>query len=273
MEFSIGGPAACRDGHAGTVIALVADPVRTALAHIAVEPAHRPGDARLVPMAMIGAADVSGVTLSCSLEEFGALPPFRDVEFIPYSPEFGDLGAALAMPYYGLPPTDTPVFVDVVPAGEVEIRRHEHVWASDGGIGHVEGLVIDATGAITHVLLQEGHLWGRREVAIPVSAVEGIDDEGVHVRLSKDEIGALPEIGARPPAAVTVRRSGTGGGIRPGAGCRARAGMACRRASSTAGRPPGRHTYGPGEDRYRASRTPLARRGLLRRHVTEELSA
>lgn len=199
MEFSIGAPVACSDGDAGTVVALIADPLRTALARIAVEPAHRPGAARLVPVDLVSSTGASGVTLGCTLEQFGALPPFRDIEFIPYSPEFGDLGAALAMPYYGLPPTDTPVLVDDVPAGEVEIRRHDDVRAADGGIGRVEGLVVDARGAITHVLLQEGHLWGRREVAIPVSAVERIDEEGVHVRLTKDEIGALAEIGARAP--------------------------------------------------------------------------
>jgi len=27
-----------------------------------------------------------------------------------------------------------------------------------------------------HVLLQEGHVWGRREVAIPISAVTGVED-------------------------------------------------------------------------------------------------
>ena len=183
MEFGIGGPVRCSDGEAGTLVALIADPVRTALAHIAVEPPHRPGDARLVPVGTVASADASGVTLNCTREEFRALPAFRDVEFMPYSPEFGDLGAALAMPYYGLPPVDTPVFVDAVPAGQVEIRRHDHVQASDGGIGRVEGLVVGPGGAITHVLLQEGHLWGRREVAIPVSAVERIDHEGVHVRL------------------------------------------------------------------------------------------
>jgi predicted lipoprotein with Yx(FWY)xxD motif len=34
---------------------------------------------------------------------------------------------------------------------------------------------VDDAGHITHVLLQEGHLWGRREVAIPVASLERID--------------------------------------------------------------------------------------------------
>ena len=36
-------------------------------------------------------------------------------------------------------------------------------------------------GRVTHVLLPEGHLWGRTEVAIPVSTVAGVD---AGVRLS-----------------------------------------------------------------------------------------
>ena len=47
------------------------------------------------------------------------------------------------------------------------------VHATDGEIGKVEGLVVEpAHGHVTHVLLQEGHLWGRKEVAIPIGAVE-----------------------------------------------------------------------------------------------------
>jgi hypothetical protein len=54
--------------------------------------------------------------------------------------------------------------------GEVEIRRGDHVHASDGDIGRVHGLVIDPRNhRVTHVLLQEGDLWGRKQVAIPIS--------------------------------------------------------------------------------------------------------
>ena len=67
--------------------------------------------------------------------------------------------------------------------------------ASDGEIGKVEGFVIDsAQGHVTHVLLQEGHLWGRKQVAIPIGAVEKID-QGITVKLTKHEIGALPAVG------------------------------------------------------------------------------
>jgi len=198
MEFDIGAEARCTDGSAGKVVALIADPVAKALVHIAIEPEHQAGNARVVPVGLVAAADASGVELRCSLDELARLPDFREVEFVPYLPDFGDLGAMFALPYYSLPEQERPVLVDRVPAGEVGIRRHEQVHAADGAIGQVEGLVVDGESHITHVLLQEGHLWGRKEVAIPIGSLEKIDAEGIHVQLSKSEIGDLPELGVNP---------------------------------------------------------------------------
>jgi len=41
------------------------------------------------------------------------------------------------------------------------------------------------------VLLQEGHLWGRKEVAIPISAVTRVDPE-IQLNLTKEQVGDLP---------------------------------------------------------------------------------
>jgi sporulation protein YlmC with PRC-barrel domain len=76
----------------------------------------------------------------------------------------------------------------------VAVSRGEQVHATDGDIGRVQGLVIDpASHHVTHVLLQEGHLWGRKEVAIPVSAVTGADD-GIQLKISKQEVQDLPGV-------------------------------------------------------------------------------
>ena len=78
-------------------------------------------------------------------------------------------GPPWALGMGNLPQTVT---YDSVPLGEVEVRRGEHVHATDGAIGRVQGLVIDPRDHhVTHVLLQEGHLRGRKDVAIPISAV------------------------------------------------------------------------------------------------------
>jgi sporulation protein YlmC with PRC-barrel domain len=69
-----------------------------------------------------------------------------------------------------------------------------HVHAADGQIGQVEGLVLNRRdGRVTHVLLQEGHLWGRKEVAIPVSAVTEVAD-GIRLGLTRHEVRDLPAV-------------------------------------------------------------------------------
>ena len=114
-----------------------------------------------------------------------------------YWPFYGLAPAGGAMGLTRMDPLATPriAIEDRVPAGEVRIRRGERVAARDGHIGHVRGLVVDpADEAVTHVLLDEGHLWGHKRVAIPVGAVTGIDDEGVTVELTKHQIKDLPPV-------------------------------------------------------------------------------
>ena len=46
---------------------------------------------------------------------------------------------------------------------------------------------------VIHVLLDEGHLWGKKEVAIPISAVTDVDD-GVQLSLTRDEVAELSPV-------------------------------------------------------------------------------
>jgi hypothetical protein len=87
---------------------------------------------------------------------------------------------------------------DRIPAGKVEVRRGEHVHATDGPIGKVRGLAVVTRGHhVTHILLDEGHLWGQRRVAIPIGAVAGFSD-GVRLSLTRDEVRDLPLAGLAP---------------------------------------------------------------------------
>jgi uncharacterized protein YrrD len=84
---------------------------------------------------------------------------------------------------------------DRVPKGEVEIRRASAVASVDGhDLGQVDGFVVDAEGQITHVVLERGHLWGRREVTIPIGAVATVATDAVTLSLSKEEVGSLPSV-------------------------------------------------------------------------------
>jgi sporulation protein YlmC with PRC-barrel domain len=209
-QFTIGATAACTDGACGTVIRIVVDPVARAVTHLVVEPAGRRGLGRLVPLAL-AEVTAGGVRLTCTLAEFGRLELAEETHFVPGSSAWAAYGPGqvLAWPYYGglgageaggdgssaSAWTDSQVMTsDAVPAGEVAVRRGEPVRATDGDIGRVQGLVIDrASHHVTHVLLQEGHLWGRRDVAIPIAAVSGVRD-GVRLRITRQQVQDLPPI-------------------------------------------------------------------------------
>ena len=85
-----------------------------------------------------------------------------------------------------------PIVQDVVPLGEADVDRGDPVHALDGEIGRVQGLLVDPDDhRVTHVLLQEGHLWGRKKVAIPASAVTGVEN-GIWLSLTKKQVQDLP---------------------------------------------------------------------------------
>lgn len=214
-QYTIGVEVTCSDGVCGDLRRVVIDPVARVLTHLVVEPKHRQGQGRLVPIDLVDAS-AEEIRLRCGAAEFDALQEAEETHFLTGAGEQMGYGAgqALAWPYYGLGGgmggigmggmgmANTPqvVIEDRVPAGEVEVRRGEHVHASDGNIGRVQGLVIDPKDHhVTHVLLQEGHLWGKREIAIPIGAVKDVAGDGVRLSLTKDEVRDLPPVDLAHP--------------------------------------------------------------------------
>jgi sporulation protein YlmC with PRC-barrel domain len=204
VEYEIGAAVSCHDGECGQLVRVVLDPVARAITHIVVEPKHREGQDRLVPIGLVDAG-AAEICLRCSIDEFDKLEHASEIHFL--SESVADLGYGKGemsvWPYYGLggaigggmPEGPQAYFTSRVPAGEVEVRRGEQVHASDGDIGRVQGLVIDpSTHQVTHVLLHEGHLWGKKQVSIPMGSVTAVDDEGVHLDLTRDEVKDLPPV-------------------------------------------------------------------------------
>jgi hypothetical protein len=50
---------------------------------------------------------------------------------------------------------------------------------------------------ITHIVLREGHLWGQKEVTIPISEIEHIEENIVRLKIDKRKIGTLPAVPVR----------------------------------------------------------------------------
>jgi sporulation protein YlmC with PRC-barrel domain len=221
-DFIIGSEVTCSDGHCGELKRVVIDPVARAIAHVVVGPKHR-GTARLVPVRLVASSTATEIRLSCTKAQFRTFEDFNEKRLLP-----GAHGAwgfeddeMHSLPYFGLglgPMGGVGGLggvgmgtlgkgmgmgrgqklrvskADRVPVGEVEVRRGEHVHATDGPVGHVRGLVVDPTDRhVTHFLLEEGHLWGAKQVAIPISAVTRVDD-GVRINLAKDQVQDLAPV-------------------------------------------------------------------------------
>ena len=207
-RFTIGCKVVCTDGIVGDLTRVVVDPVARAVTHLLVEPKHRRGIARLVPIGLVEAT-ANNVHLRCTVEEFTNLGDAEETQFFRGTGgDWGyDDGEVVSWPFYSLMALGEmwggtviePVVHDRVPLGEVEVRRGENVHAADGAIGKVQGLVIDPRDHhVTHVLLQEGHLWGRKEVAIPIVAVSSVTD-GIHLRITKRQVQDLPAVQLEQP--------------------------------------------------------------------------
>ena len=208
MRLELDKPVLCEDEEVGRLADLVVDPVAKRVTHLVVKPEHGVGASHLVPIGLVEPTEqVGGIALTCSRAELEALPPVEEFTYLRLGevasndPDW-DVGVSdvLALPYYdstGLAGPveavgDMGVLYDRVPKGEVELRRSSRVMAANGDyIGDVDGFLVDDD-HITHFVLERGHLWGRREVTVPIGAVASVKSDVVTLRLSKDEVGALP---------------------------------------------------------------------------------
>ena len=191
-EFAMGAVASCVDGPGGKVSRVIIDPATETVTHLVIEPKHRLGVGRLVPLDLVDTT-TGGIRLRCTVEEFGNLEPAQETELI--DDVTAGLGTgAMNAPMGFMSPVQTMV-QDVVPLGEADVDRGAPVFCLAGEIGRVHGLMIDPDDhRVTHVLLEEGHLWGRKKVSIPVSAVTGVEN-GIWLSLTKKQVEDLPPAG------------------------------------------------------------------------------
>ncbi|HEX5304055.1 MAG TPA: hypothetical protein VFW50_44385 [Streptosporangiaceae bacterium] len=212
VQFEMGAKASCSDGSCGEVRRAILDPASRTVTHLVIEPRHDRAKGRLVPLELVDATGPE-IRLRCTLAEFERLEPSEEVDLAEGMDYGGGYGQAEAVQGYGNVGGSasgmgigmglghrTPVVVShAVPLGETEVGPHDSVLAVDGEIGRVEGFAVDPVRhEVTHILLKEGHLWGRKEVAIPVSAVVSLD-VGIQLSLTKKQVEDLPPLGQSHP--------------------------------------------------------------------------
>ena len=192
--FTIGADVSCTDGVCGKVSRLVIDPAARAITHLVVD---RDYQGQLVPLGLVEAA-TGEIRLRCTVAEFENLDP-ADKTVLQDSGDSRRDRDVLGLSR-GSGVWTSSVTWDTLPFGEVAVHGGEHVHATDGEIGQVQGLVIDSgSHQVTHVLLQEGHVLGRKVVAIPIGAVTGVGENGIQLDITRQQVKDLPSGWHRSP--------------------------------------------------------------------------
>ena len=183
----------CSDGLGGRSSYVILNPTTDQITHFVVEEKEFPQAQRLVPISLIQSTTPEEITLHCTKDELSKQESFLESTFLPANIE---ADRTILMWPYTLPETPFMVWTHrKIPAGELAIRRGTHVFARDGAIGKVDEFLVDPKdGSITHLILREGHLWGQKDVTIPVSEIDRIREYKVFLKLDKRSIEALPTI-------------------------------------------------------------------------------
>ncbi len=200
MEIPLEAQVECTDGVYGRSVYVLISPVTGKVIHLVVRKAAFPHTEFILPMNLVSETIAGTIQLCCSSSDLEKLPPFLKTRFIeskisPYAMNRGyGMGTFYYWPYVSLEgEVQVPVEEQQIPLGEIAVQRGTRVEATDGYIGHVDEFVVDAENdRITHLVMREGHLWGKKDVIIPLSALRSADDDTVFLKLDKQQIESLP---------------------------------------------------------------------------------
>ena len=213
--LSIGAVAVGSDGYRGEVRAAVIDPVAATVTHLVVEPEGRSGLARLVPLKLAEAeadsddydvrAAPGKLRLRCTEAEFMNLDAAEET--------LAEFAVGQTVPVQLLPPAGagpasrspraatSPGSRSGRPSTSPRRARSRSTaaitctppTATSAGCA-ASASTRPAAGSPT-CCSAEGHLWGRKEVAIPFDQIAGFD-QGIRLSLTKKQVQDLPPAGS-----------------------------------------------------------------------------
>jgi hypothetical protein len=206
IEISLNAQVECTDGACGHSKYVLINPVIDLVTHLVVKEDVSPQTEYIVPIDFVAATIANLIQLRCSKAEMEKMEPFISTTFIEekvpdinyrHGGRYG-LGSIYYMPYVT---PEVTVYESVkwqqIPPGELAVRRGAHIEATDGYVGIIDEFVINReSGHITHLVMREGHLWGKKDVIIPISAMDDkhhvAGSDSLFLKLNKREVESLP---------------------------------------------------------------------------------
>jgi len=204
IDIPVNAEVHCSDGQAGRSAYVIINPINQLLTHLVVRDERPPFAEHMVPIDRVEETSPDAIKLNCTRDELRKMEPFIYQEYIRVKyPSYEKWqGSMVAWPYV-LPVNNftfeedryIPLELENTPPGELAVRRGARVEAVDGYYGQVEELLVNSKNMhITHLVVREKHLWRRRDVAIPVSQIDRVEENSVNLKLDRKNIKELPTI-------------------------------------------------------------------------------
>lgn len=189
----------CSDGIAGRSTYIIGNPINHRITHLVVQSLRPPFHEYLVPVDEVEETTDDQIKLKCTRDDLNKMEPFEYEEYIPT--EFSDYLDwpfelyDVAIPWNHMK-EDLPYF-DVkrqnIPPDELALQRDARVEATDGYVGQVDELLIDSKDMqVTHLVLLERHGFPKREITVPISQIDHIDEDVIYLKLDRQSVEALP---------------------------------------------------------------------------------
>ncbi len=194
MDIPLNVKVNCVDGTCGQSKEVVLDRKTEKVTHLVVKEKDAPRTEFLVPIDLVKETTPHLIRLRCAKDELANLQPFRKVDIIEEKiPRY--LPDPYLMPIEVTETKWVTVRREALLPGEVAVRQGARVEATDGQVGRLDEFLIDpVTEHVTHLVMREGHLWGKKDVNIPVSGIDHLEEDAIYLRLDRDQVEALPSI-------------------------------------------------------------------------------
>lgn len=196
-DFPLEARVECTDGYAGQSTHIIVNPIDRQVTHFVVQNQQfEKAPDRLVPVDKVKETTSELIRLNLTLAERAKLAPFTETHFV--TNEYPDYShrSVQQMPY--VTPTksvEIPVTDELVPPGEMAIRRGAKVEATDGYVGKVTEFMVEPdSGHVSHLVVRERHLWGKQDLTLPLSAIDRVLEDTIYLKLDKAAVKMLPAI-------------------------------------------------------------------------------
>lgn len=196
MKYPLKAVMHCSDGRIGRLICVIVNTKKKKVSHLVVRDQKSHSKKYLVPSRWIQQTTPELILLNATKAEVRDLDPFEENNFtqVEVSGYASDTKIIELWPHMVKINKIYAARRQQMNVGETAISLHAKVRAIDGRIGEVSEFIVDpSTWQITHLIIRKGLPWDKKQVSIPITAIDRIEDNQIFLTLKKEDVKKMPE--------------------------------------------------------------------------------